>query len=63
MKILFNAHIRTQNPFQPEAPAIAIEQKTAGQNPRSTVGTITDTVTHRTATGTHTDVITTQVEC
>jgi len=28
-----------------------------------TIGTITDTVTHRTATGTHTDVITTQVEC
>jgi hypothetical protein len=27
------------------------------------VGTITDTVTHRTAKGTHTDVITTQVEC
>jgi prepilin-type N-terminal cleavage/methylation domain-containing protein len=27
------------------------------------VGTITDTVTHRTATGTHTDVITTRVEC
>jgi len=27
------------------------------------VGTITDTVTHRTAKGTHTDVITTRVEC
>jgi prepilin-type N-terminal cleavage/methylation domain-containing protein len=26
-------------------------------------GTITDTVTHRTAGGTHTDVITTRVEC
>jgi prepilin-type N-terminal cleavage/methylation domain-containing protein len=26
-------------------------------------GTITDTVTHRTARGSHTDVITTQVEC
>jgi prepilin-type N-terminal cleavage/methylation domain-containing protein len=27
------------------------------------VGTITDTVTHRTAKGTHTDIITTRVEC
>ena len=32
-------------------------------NAAAKVGTITDTVTHRTATGTHTDVITTQVEC
>lgn len=29
----------------------------------SKVGTITDTVTHRTAKGTHTDVLTTRVEC
>jgi prepilin-type N-terminal cleavage/methylation domain-containing protein len=27
------------------------------------VGTVTDTVTHRTAKGTHTDVVTTRVEC
>jgi prepilin-type N-terminal cleavage/methylation domain-containing protein len=27
------------------------------------VGTVTDTVTHRTARGTHTDVLSTQIEC